>query len=265
MQPVRRVQRIDLARIAAGEDAPADHRGLRECLARAGEPESPLQFQLRNLVRAQARHGRRLHAAIRWSPRPSRSNTAPANGLSKAGAGVGAERLAVRAHRRRKVLPRDKHRHRSRLRRGQGLALLGHLAGGQRRQHALRESIGSASSSCGARPTPLSWHCAQCFWYTAPRHRFAPRPPRQPLVQVLKLGMQKQTPQKILHGRRREFSARKIVPYDARLFQVRFSREKLQIKPLGRFIGVLEYALARAPAARPRRAPTGRDRAPRRK
>ena len=130
------VERIDLARVAAGEDAPSHHGGLRVGLARAGEAEGPLQLQLRHLLRAQARHVRGLHAAIGGHPHPSRSNKGrrtayrkPARARHSAllGRFVAAESLAAG----------DEHGHRARLRGRERLALFRHLAGGQRRQDAL--------------------------------------------------------------------------------------------------------------------------------
>ena len=60
----RGVQRINSAGVAAQEDSPSRHGGLRKGANSPGEAECPLQFQSRNLLRVQAGHGRRLHAVV---------------------------------------------------------------------------------------------------------------------------------------------------------------------------------------------------------
>jgi hypothetical protein len=60
----RGIQRINLACVAAHEDAPSSDRGLRKCANSPGKTEAHFNFNRGHLFRAQARHGRRLHAMI---------------------------------------------------------------------------------------------------------------------------------------------------------------------------------------------------------
>src|SRR5438034_4231764 len=95
-----RVESIDEAAIAAGEDAAADDRGIPVRLRAAGKSERPFEFQLRDVRGGQARLGlkpriagvhapaipRRMRRQVAERGRPGRAQT-------RVGCGAGAERF----------------------------------------------------------------------------------------------------------------------------------------------------------------------------
>lgn len=139
-----RVDRIDLARRAADEHAPAHDCRLRVGLVRIVVSECPPQFELGNVLGAQSRHRRRLKTMLRLVDSPAipmrpvelrmkrRTSKLSDARVHDNIVGPYQTRLKVRIFRKRIVVFRKVTRQRNSFVRGQAVALLFHRAVGER-------------------------------------------------------------------------------------------------------------------------------------